>query len=45
VDPYQGWDAESGTPQGVYVWTLTYRDRCAAKNALVTKRGHVTLVR
>ncbi|MBL7939554.1 MAG: gliding motility-associated C-terminal domain-containing protein [Flavobacteriales bacterium] len=45
IDPYQGWDGESGSQPGVYVYTVTYRDRCAANNTLVTKRGHVTLLR
>ena len=45
IDPYQGWDGESGPQPGVYVYTVTYRDRCAANNTLVTKRGSVTLLR
>ncbi len=48
VDPYKPWDGTySGqeAPQDVYNYTVTYKDRCNANNTLVTKRGHLTLLR
>lgn len=48
VDPFKGWDGTLGggpVPPDVYVYTVTYEDRCNANNTLVTTRGHVTLLR
>ena len=48
VDPYKYWDGTSGgkpVPDGVYIYTVTYQDRCNANNTLVTTRGHVTVLR
>lgn len=48
IDPFKGWDGKSAgaaLPPGVYVYTVTYEDRCNASNTLVTRRGHVTLLR
>lgn len=48
ADPNKGWDGTTGgvvTPTGVYVYTVTYRDRCDGNNTDVSTIGHVTLVR
>lgn len=48
IDPFKGWDGTYGggqVPPDVYVYTITYEDRCNASNTLVTTRGHVTLLR
>jgi gliding motility-associated-like protein len=48
VDPYKYWDGTSGgkpVPDGVYIYTVTYQDRCNANSTLVTTRGHVTVLR
>lgn len=47
-DPLQYWDGTSSgkaVPDGVYVYTITYQDRCNANNTLITERGHVTVLR
>lgn len=48
LDPFKGWDGNVGgaeAPQDVYVYVVTYQDRCNANNTAVTQRGHVTLIR
>jgi gliding motility-associated-like protein len=47
-DPLDFWDGKSGgraVPDGVYMYTITYQDRCNAGNTLITERGHVTVLR
>ncbi|MBL7951211.1 MAG: gliding motility-associated C-terminal domain-containing protein [Flavobacteriales bacterium] len=47
-DPYKSWDGTSGgepVPDGVYVYTVTYQDRCNANSTLITTRGHVSVLR
>lgn len=47
-DPLKYWDGTAGgrpVPDGVYVYTVTYLDRCNANNTQVTTRGHVTVLR
>lgn len=48
IDPFKGWDGNVGgteAQQDVYVYVVTYQDRCNANNTAVTQRGHVTLIR
>lgn len=48
VDPYKAWDGSSGgqeAPQDVYIYTVSYLDRCNANGTMVSVRGHVTLLR
>jgi gliding motility-associated-like protein len=48
IDPYKAWDGSSGgqeAPQDVYIYTVSYLDRCNANGTMVSARGHVTLLR
>jgi gliding motility-associated-like protein len=48
IDPFKGWDGTAGgqdAPPDVYIYTVTYPDRCNANNTLVERRGHLTLLR
>lgn len=48
VDALSSWDGASAgvpVPSGVYVYTMTYMDRCNAEGGMVTRSGHVMLVR
>ncbi|MEZ4739915.1 MAG: gliding motility-associated C-terminal domain-containing protein [Flavobacteriales bacterium] len=47
-NPYKGWDGSTSSGPAmndVHVYVVTYKDRCTAGNTLVTRRGHVTLLR